>query len=367
MPPADKFQRWVDLLVALLSRRTGLVFEELAREVPGYRNALAAPDANEESVKRTFERDKADLKALGIPIEVVGKPGEEDTCYRLRTTDFYLPYLAVATPRGRDEPPRVGKWGYQSLRTLDFVPDELLAIAEAASRARQLGDPALRAEVERAMRKLAFDLPLDSVAGSEAVIVQARAAADPAILERLGESLMHRKRIRMTYHTMETGTETERDVEPYGLFWANSHWYLAARDVAKGELRNFRVSRIRAAERLDNRLATRDYGIPPDFDLRAHARTRQPWELGDGEEIEAVVELRRDTGAVMAAGQLGAPVADSVNRRSFRVRRVDAFARWLLSFAGGAVPVSPPAAVEEYRRQLTATAAIYTAATEVTA
>lgn len=359
MAPAEKFQRWVDVLVALLRHRAGLTFEDLAREVPGYRNALDAPGANPDSVKRTFERDKADLKALGIPIDVLGNDGEEDMRYRMRTSDFYLPYLAVATPRGRDEPPHAGKWMYNSLRTLDFVPDELLAIAEAASRARQLGDPALRSEVERAMRKLAFDLPLDSVAGSEAVIVQSRAAADPAVLERLGEALMHRKRVRMTYRTMESGTDSERVVEPYGLFWASSHWYLAGRDVAKDELRNFRVSRIHAAARVDNKLATRDYDIPAAFDLRAHARTRQPWELGDGQEIEAVVELRRDTGAVMAAGQLGAPTAGAANRRTFRVRRIDAFARWLLSFAGGAAPVSPPAVVDEYRRQLAATAAIY--------
>ena len=360
MPPVEKFQRWVDLLVALLRHKAGCTFEDLAREVPAYGNGGTEADPTPDSVKRTFERDKADLKSLGVPLETIGAEGDEDTRYRVRSSDFYMPYLALATPRGRQEPAHAGNWHYNSLRTLDFVPDELLAIAEAASRARQLGDPALRAEVESAMRKLAFDLPLDSVAGAdETRLVPPRAAADPAILERLGEALQHGKRVRIVYHAIQTDADSERVVEPYGLFWANGHWYLAARDVEKAAVRNFRVSRIRVAERIDNRLATRDYAIPADFALREHARTKQPWELGDGDAIQAVVELRRDTGAVMAAGHLGAPVGDTVNLRMFSVRRVDAFARWLLSFAGGAVPVSPPAVVDEYRRQLTATAARY--------
>lgn len=360
MAPVEKFQRWVDLLVALLRHRAGCTFEDLAREVPGYGNALQAPGANADSVKRTFERDKADLKSLGVPIETLGNDGEEDMRYRVRSPDFYLPYLAVATPRGRQEPAHAGNAYYFALKTLDFVPDELLAIADAAARARQLGDPALRAEVESAMRKLAFDLPLDAVAGADdTYIVPPRAAADPAILERLGEALQHGKRVRIGYHSIQSDTRTDRVVEPYGLFWANAHWYLAARDADKEAVRNFRVSRIHSAERLDNRLATRDFAVPDTFDLREHARARQPWELGDGDAIEAVVELRRDTGALMAAGHLGVPTGDAVNRRTFQVRRLDAFARWLLSFGGGAVPLSPPAVVDEFRRQLAATAALY--------
>jgi len=71
------------------------------------------------------------------------------------------------------------------------------------------------------------------------------------------------------------------------------------------------------------------------------------------------VELRNDTGAVMAAGRLGTPVDDSPTLREFQVRRVDAFARWLLAFGGGAIPVSPSSIVDEYRRQVAGTAEIY--------
>lgn len=360
MPPVDKFQRWVDLLVALLRHRAGLTFEDLEREVPAYANAGRAAATKPDSVKRTFERDKAELKALGVPIDTLGDEGDEDTRYRVRAADFYLPYLAVATPRGVAHPERVDRYGYHSLETLAFVPDELLAIADGAACARQLGDPALRLDVESAMRKLAFDLPLDGVLSQDgAHIVPPRAPADAAVLEALGEALLDRKRVTISYHAIERGARSDRSVEPWGLFWANGHWYLAARDPARDAVRNFRVSRIATVSSENTRAATPDYVIPADFDLPEHARARQPWELGDGDAMEAVVELRARTGAVAAAGALGMPVDEAGTQRRFAVRRPDAFARWILSFAGGLVPLSPPPIVDEYRRQLDATLAIY--------
>ena len=47
------------------------------------------------------------------------------------------------------------------------------------------------------------------------------------------------------------------------------------------------------------------------------------------------------------------------NRRLFRVRRMDVFARWLLSLQGDAVPMSPDALVREYHDQVRRTLAAY--------
>jgi predicted DNA-binding transcriptional regulator YafY len=52
-------------------------------------------------------------------------------------------------------------------------------------------------------------------------------------------------------------------------------------------------------------------------------------------------------------------VEGAVDRRKFTVRRIDAFARWLLSFGGEAVPVAPPALVNEFERQAHETRDIY--------
>src|SRR5688500_19628514 len=96
-PPADrprtnseqKLQRWVDLLAALLIRQRYAPFDELAKDIPGY----AAANAQRDSVMRTFERDKDELRRFGVPIETV-KDGEGETLgYRLDRKAFYLPYL----------------------------------------------------------------------------------------------------------------------------------------------------------------------------------------------------------------------------------------------------------------------------------
>jgi predicted DNA-binding transcriptional regulator YafY len=71
------------------------------------------------------------------------------------------------------------------------------------------------------------------------------------------------------------------------------------------------------------------------------------------------VEFVRSTGAATAAARLGAPVEGHASRRRFAVRRMDAFARWLLSFGGDARPVSPESLVAELRDQATRTRALY--------
>ena len=104
---------------------------------------------------------------------------------------------------------------------------------------------------------------------------------------------------------------------------------------------------------------TPDYDIPSGFRLAQHARSRQAWELGDGDAADAVVEFRHPGGAATAAARLGEAVAGHRDRRKFRVRRRDAFARWLLSFAGDVAPVSPPELVSEYQALVESTLTIY--------
>ena len=354
MPTAPKFQRWVDLVATLLAHHAPITFEEIERDVPGYSGA------NRSSLKRMFERDKRDLKALGIPIESIGEEGSEESAYRLSSKDFYLPYLAVSTPRGLSKPRRVDRYGYRALTTLTFEPDELAVVAEAAQRARELGEPMLVADIDSAVRKLAFDLPIGVVPEPGSTrILPPRARADSDILQQLGMALLARKGVEFLYHSIGADSSALRRVEPYGLFFLDSHWYLAARDIDKDGVRNFRVSRITDLHVNRAREDTPDYVIPASFRLREHARSRHPWELGEGDATVAIVEFRGETGAPRAAAALGEAVSGSSDRRSFSVRRLDAFARWLLSFAGDAVPVFPPALVDEYRRQLRATFAVY--------
>jgi proteasome accessory factor B len=358
---STKIQRWIDLLAALLGHRMPVTFAELARDVPEYlADGSVAAGKPSASLKRMFERDKLELRELGVPIESVGEEGSDESAYRLRTKDFYLPYLSVVSERGIKEPTKVDRFGFRSLASLAFAPDELQVIVEGARRARELGDPTLAADAHSAIRKLAFDLPLGATdVPGESSVAAPVAASDPKVLAALGDALFGRKQVTFDYQAMGSGQASTRTVEPYGLFFVTGHWYLAARDVEKDALRNFRVSRISALKVNKARAGTSDYEIPLSFNLREHARSRQAWEIGDGDAFDATVELRGSSGAAMAAAALGKVVLGSDSLRQFSVRRADSFARWLLAFGGELVPVSPPEIVREYDTLVQCTRALY--------
>ena len=377
-PPPDrrlttseqKLQRWVDLLAALLVRQRYAPFDELARDVPGY----DVGNAQHDSVMRTFERDKDELRRFGVPIETV-KDGEGDTLgYRLDRKAFYLPYLMVSGhERAAHGPRKVDYDGYRALKTLAFEPDELDAIIDAAARVRALGDPTLAREAEAAIRKLALDLPLGAVLedaaspaslsrSAHAMIVPPKRQADSSVFDRLSDALARRKIVSFDYFTMERGELSRRTVQPYGLFFVSSHWYLAGRDTDRAALRNFRLSRVANVEVNAKRSQSADYEIPDDFSLRDHAQAREPWEIGDGDATAAIVEFTATTGATQAALELGRPVEGSERRRQFDVRRPDAFARWLLSFGGDARPIEPAEVRAAYANAAAATLGRYTGA-----
>ena len=372
----QKLQRWVDLLAALLIRHRHAPFDELAKDVPGYDLA----NSQKESVLRTFERDKDELRRFGVPIDTVKDADGNTLGYRLERKAFYLPYLMLAgQERAAQAPRKVDHEGYRSLETLAFEPDELDAIIEAAARVRALGDPILAGEAEAAIRKLALDLPLgavleDAVADAavlapaafakrmqriEPTIVPPRRVPDATVFDRLSDALARRKVVTFDYFGMERGERSRREVEPYGLFFVSAHWYVAGRDVGHDALRNFRLSRVSRVEVNTKKSQTPDYDVPADFSLREHAKAREPWEIGDGDATPAIVEFIATTGATRAARALGRPVEGNSSRRQFDVRRLDAFARWVLSFGGDARPIGPPELRDECERIATETLSRY--------
>jgi len=372
----QKLQRWVDLLAALLIRHRHAPFDELAKDVPGYDLA----NGQRESILRTFERDKDELRRFGVPIDTVKDTDGNTLGYRLERKAFYLPYLMLAgQERAAQGPSKIDHEGYRSLETLAFEPDELDAIIEAAGRVRALGDPILAGEAEAAIRKLALDLPLgtvleDAVAAAaapapavfamrmrraEPTIVQPRRVPDVTVIDRLSDALARRKVVTFDYHSMERDERSGRVVEPYGLLFVSAHWYLAGRDVGHNALRNFRLSRVSRVEVNTKKSQTPDYDLPSDFSLREHAKTREPWEIGDGDATPAIVEFIATTGATRAALELGRAIEGNNSRRQFDVRRLDAVARWVLSLGGAARPIDPPELRDACERVATETLARY--------
>jgi predicted DNA-binding transcriptional regulator YafY len=371
MPREPKLQRWTDLIAALLRRNYPATFEELARDVPAYADESKKKDA----VMRMFERDKDELRSFGIAIDTIEFEDDsgEASGYRLDRKTFYMPYLSLAASGGKPgtKPRKIEKFWYRALANLVFEPDELTIIAQAAQRVRALGDPVLTEEVESALRKLSFDLPIPEPDTFDDVISMSRAmpylaersnpyaAPRENVFEILNEALTRKKRVTFDYHGMSSNADSRRTVEPFGLFFLSAHWYLAARSIDNNEMRNFRLNRMRNVSINTSRSQSADYEIPADFNLREHARAKKPWELGDGDASEAIVDFRGSTGATKAAARLGVAIEGAPDRRKFRLRRVDSFARWLLSFGGEAIPIAPPELVDEFERQVQLTNSVY--------
>ncbi|HEU4800045.1 MAG TPA: WYL domain-containing protein [Gemmatimonadales bacterium] len=347
---ASKLQRWVDLLAALLRHRYAVSLEELRRDVPGYQAM------EHESMRRKFERDKKELREFGIPIETIGE--DEGGGYRLRTRDFYLPYLQlVDEERGHTEPSRLQGDPWRQLALLQFTSDELRVVAEAAARVVALGDDALASDARTALRKLAVDLPMDGAA-STVEHVHGAEQHDAATLALLGSAVQARKQISCSYHSIGSDVRSERTLEPLGLFFLSRAWYLAAREPGEELVKNFRVSRM-ADLTINTGRVTPDFERPAGWSLQRHARARSSWELGDDDLFDVDVRIVGDTGATAAAARLGTPVEGSPDILRYPVRRIDAFVRWLLPLGDAVEPIAPEPVVTEWRRLAGATLALY--------
>jgi proteasome accessory factor B len=358
MKPADaKLQRWIDLLAALLSHRYGATLAELKTLVPAY-----GAEKNRAAIDRMFERDKDELRALGLPIRVRDEETEEGTTqrYYMKARETYLPFLNLAA---RPVAPRkTPKEGYRDLTTITFEPDELSALVHAARAAKRVGDPALSRDIESAIAKLTYDLglALGSVVGEsdEHATRIPEPGAAPAV-STLGEALLRRKRVTFVYRSMNRDVIEGRTIEPYGIYFSSGHWYLVGRDVATESLRKFRVSRMTNVCANEKKPQSPDYDIPADFDLAAHARAKEPWELGEEPPEEMIVEVRGNSGSAESVLSLGAEVVGAARQRRFQVRRADSFVRWLMSFGGDVVPISPPSLCEQFRNVVSATLSAY--------
>lgn len=357
MSANDKLHRWLDLIAALLRRRYPVRFEDLRREVPAY----ADPEVQAKSIDRMFERDKDELRDLGVAIETVMQD-EGTAAYRLKAADFYLPLLALSAdslPPQADvqQVPRRTTPATAPGGGLLLTPDACDLLRRAAARVAGLGHPELAADAQRAMRKLQVDV----ARFAEALPTTGVMRTEGDDFDVLGDALARRKRVTFQYHGMARATVTSRVVEPYGLVFLTGHWYLIGRDVHADALRQFRVSRIRDAALADRKVQHPDFTIPPDFDLSAHAASRQAWELGDAEAVEIVVVFTGDTGQVLHGRALGHAVPEHPHQRRFAVRRLEAFLRWLLTFGGDARPVSPPAVCDAWNDLVRRTRAAHAA------
>lgn len=337
MPRPQKLVRCCDLLLALLSRRRPATFDDLVEDVAEYAAVLERVRKQPgdpkhttawASLKRTFERDKDDLKAAGIPLESRKIPqadGSEESMYHVDPTRFYLPYL-MFQQRGRTARPS------RTAREVHVTDDVLQAVVDAAAMVRALGDPLLSEEVRTALHKLTVNLPVEPAATGTQV-VPPRRVTDSAVHVLVAEALRARKRLTFTYVTPYAAGQTTRTVEPYGLFFLHGYWYLAAHDTGRAALRKFRLDRMEQVSMNVAREQSPDYEIPVDFNLAAYGVALQPWELGNASVTSVLVDIVGSSGPALAAATLGTPVDGQPGTYRYEVRDLDTFLLWVLSLA----------------------------------
>ena len=357
--PSDrpsKTERWLNLLAFLLDRRYPASREEILSQVSDYKEDWQNGDTKaRESVRRKFERDKKELKDLGVILEPLKEKiqanhsDQQVEAYQLKARDFYLPYVKV--------PGRAVTHPY-FLNEIPLVSDDLPILRRAAERIAALKDTPLGAAAASAIRKLSFDIPQLAVRSEE------KAFPAPADVETqftvVRQAVEARRAVRCRYYTIRRDVETERVIEPFGLMLSWGHWYCVARSPspeqsalsrqAKGRgsqgerTKVFRLDRMKEATLLDD-----EFTVPRDFRIATYLN-RAPWELSDEKPVTARVRINFPQSRWVIGERLGKVVKavtdDAGSEFEFEVRAVDAFVRWLLPL-GQQVEVLSPSSIKK--------------------
>ena len=340
----SKTTRWLDLIAYLLQHRFPVTREEIFEHVGDYRGAGEGAAA-QESVRRKFERDKDELRALGIEIETVALPDragdEAGVGYRLRAREFYLPYLELADTKPAGPRP------YPGLAHVTVSKADLSLLDRATRRLAGMPDFPLSAAAASARRKLEFDLPLP-LKSIERVLSRPLTGEGAKSLEVLQQAVAEHVAVHCRYFAIGRDAEERRDIEPYGLFFSWGHWYTPARARDREAMRVFRVDRMREAELLAGKDAR--FTVPAAFSVKQYLR-RSPWQLMDNAPTPARVRFAFPESRWVMAQGVGKPVEplleDGGAIFEFEVRDTYPFLRWLLTFRDHASVLSPGAMAEE--------------------
>lgn len=231
---ALRTERLLNLIIALLDTRLGRSKDFLRRNIPQYKDL-----PNQEAFERTFERDKADLRDLGIPISATsGDSAFEDD----KTNAVY----------------RIAKEAYR-LPPVRFTTEEaaVLSLASRLWQQASLGSAAARAVRKLQARGVVPDP--DSIIGIEPRIRTAEPAFD-AVFKAVA---LHRN-IEFPYLAASTGQQQRRTVQPWGIGEKYGHWYLVGYDLDRQAERTFRLSRIVSAVQVREETFDR----PKQFDVQ---------------------------------------------------------------------------------------------------
>ena len=312
---ARRAERLVNLVLCLLSTRQFLSAERIRDAVPGY-EAADGSKATDEAFKRMFERDKAELRDLGIPLET-GRNSTFDTedGYRIRRRDYELP-------------------------PIEFDADEAAAVGLAARlwQSATLGEPARQALIK--LRAAGTDVRAADAPGAAPHLD----ASDPS-LPALLDAARTATGVRFDYQKSGAAVAERRTIEPWGVLSWRRRWYVAGFDRDRGEPRSFRLSRIAGAVETVGRPGA--FERPEKLDLLELVAGRGP-----GEDRHALVRVSGS-----GAGQLRR-IAEAEVDGVLTISFVDPhwLARHIASAGSSAQALEPPDLVAAVQARLRAAA-----------
>ena len=332
--PRPKTSRWLDLIAFLLAHRFPVTREQIYESVSGYKEDWERADDEKarESLRRKFERDKDELRELGVNVETIDLPdraGDEAMVgYRLRPGDFYLPYLQL-----EQEPASPAAQPYAGLRSISVPPEDLELLDRATRRLAEHPTFPLREAARSARRKLEFDLPIP-LRHIERVLGEVGNEENNETLELLQQAVARKVAVECRYYTIGRDSESVRVIEPHGLFFNWGHWYCVAGNRDDEKLRVFRVDRVTNPKLLRG-AAGQFQSSPEDFNIRDYVG-RSAWELSEREPQSVQVRLAfPESRWVLAQGTGTAlePITDDGGAViEFQVHDTGPFLRYLLTF-----------------------------------
>ncbi len=205
----------MNLVIALLATRSYLTAEKIRNSVAGY-----ADSASDEAFSRMFERDKNELRDLGIPLET-GRVSAFDPTegYRINRDAYALPPVQLTA----DEAAAV------AVATQLWQSPELVTATQSAVLKLRAAGVDVDADADVAITSSA-NLP--GLRGSEEVLRVLLSAIDSGHAVQFD----HRPARSEPFRT--------RTVEPWGVVTHRGRWYLVGHDRDRADTRTFRLSRI---------------------------------------------------------------------------------------------------------------------------
>jgi proteasome accessory factor C len=319
---ADKLIRQLSLVAFLMAERRLLTARDVKSNVEGY------SEMSDEAFARRFYSDRAELTALGVPLQSQRDEFTGEELYTLRSENYFL-------------------------ERLDLDDDELAALQTALYYLEgkfAYAEPLRLALQNLALGRSGFSEPPTETAERVRVSAPDYSPELAGRLAKLESAISKQRTVKFGYWSPKRARPGERSVNPYALRLDDGNWYVVGNDLDRRDMRTFKVSRIRG----DIRFATRrerDFRIPSDFDVERH-RIPRPWQIG---EIvgRARIAVSEDTAWWIERTLADAGVVeDGVFETDFA--SVELLAGWVLRQNGRAVPHEPIELVETVLSSLAA-------------